>query len=97
MVLKEFNIPIFKLLAASFHWDEKKYTSMLTEAWGYPRNQDPKGEFKDISMVYNMKCLEAMSSTKFSIVSTAHQHHSEDACLEMGDLVNLFGRHNTSL
>ena len=59
--------------------------------------QDPKGEFKDISMVYNMKCLEAMSSTKFSIVSTAHQHHSEDACLEMGDLVNLFGRHNTSL
>jgi hypothetical protein len=48
MVLKEFNIPIFKLLAASFHWDEKKYTSMLTEAWGYPRNQNrtPKVNLK---------------------------------------------------
>lgn len=59
--------------------------------------QDFKGEFKDIFMVYNMKCLEVMFFIKFSIVLIVYQYYSEDVCLEMGDFVNLFGRYNISL
>lgn len=57
---------------------------MLTEAWGHPQSQNrsPKVNLKTFPWA-NMRCLEAMSSTKLSVVSTSHEHHSEGAGLEM--------------